>query len=109
MAVAVIAWASAFVVIRWIGGDFDPGPLALGRLAIGSLALGALLAVRGSWHAPSTHEWRLIALCGLTWFAMVATHDVGQSAATRSEVTEAESPTSPSTLLPICWTSGGRT
>lgn len=62
MVVTVIAWASAFVVIRWIGGDFDPGPLALGRLAIGSLALGALLAVRGvarrlwSGRPPTTHE-----------------------------------------------------
>ncbi len=68
--VAVVAWASAFVVIRGIGDQVSPGPLALGRLAIGSLTLGALLMLRGRWQAPTAPEWRLIVLCGVTWFAV---------------------------------------
>lgn len=65
VAVTVVAWASAFVVIRGIGDQVSPGPLALGRLATGSLTLGALLMLRGRWQAPTAHEWRLIVLCGL--------------------------------------------
>ncbi len=68
--VTVVAWASAFVAIRWIGQSFDPGPLALGRLLVGSLALGALVVARGSWIPPSRREWALLAGCGVAWFAV---------------------------------------
>lgn len=70
MAVTVLAWASAFVAIRWVGESFDPGPLALGRLLLGAAALGALLTVRRSWVAPTRREWALLVVCGLAWFAV---------------------------------------
>ncbi len=65
----VSAWASAFVVIRSIGEDLDPGALALGRLLIGSVALGLVQAVSGRWVHPSAREWALITVCALAWFA----------------------------------------
>ncbi len=66
----VLAWASAFVVIRWAGESFSPGPLALGRLAVGSAALGALLLARRRWVRPTPREWLLLIVCGLGWFAV---------------------------------------
>ncbi|GAA4979604.1 DMT family transporter [Kineococcus glutinatus] len=69
VAVTVVSWASAFVVIRWVGPSFAPAPLALGRLLVGVVALGALLAVRRRWMAPQRREWALLLLCGLAWFA----------------------------------------
>jgi drug/metabolite transporter (DMT)-like permease len=68
--VTVLAWASAFVGIRWVGETYEPGPLALGRLLVGSAALGALLLARRAWVAPDRREWALIMLCGLAWFAV---------------------------------------
>ena len=47
--VTVVAWASAFLVIRGLRGAFAPGPLALGRLIVGALALGAAVLVRRMW------------------------------------------------------------
>src|SRR5688572_30277748 len=38
--VAVLAWASAFVVIRAVAPAFDPGALTLGRLGVAVLVLG---------------------------------------------------------------------
>ena len=70
VAVTVLAWASAFVAIRWVGESFDPGPLALGRLLVGAAALGGLLAARRSWVAPTRREWALLVVCGLAWFAV---------------------------------------
>lgn len=67
---AVLAWASAFVVIRSTGGTFSAGALALGRLLVGSLALGVLLLGRHRWVAPSRREWLLVVGCGLAWFAV---------------------------------------
>ncbi|SEG73157.1 Permease of the drug/metabolite transporter (DMT) superfamily [Thermomonospora echinospora] len=70
VAVTVLAWASAFVAIRWVGRSYEPGALALGRLLVGSAALGALLAARRAWVAPNRREWGLLALCGVAWFAI---------------------------------------
>jgi len=71
VAVTVLAWASAFVAIRYVGGSYDPGPLTLGRLAVGTLVLGAsLLVSRHRWVAPSRREWALIVLCGVAWFGV---------------------------------------
>ena len=66
--VTVVAWASAFLVIRGLRGAFAPGPLALGRLIVGALALGAAVLVRRVWVAPTRREWLLLAACGLLWF-----------------------------------------
>ncbi|MCE3553995.1 DMT family transporter [Pseudonocardia sp. RS11V-5] len=68
--VTVLAWASAFVGIRFVGRAYDPGALALGRLAVGTLALGALLLVRGRWVRPTGREWALLVLCGVAWFGV---------------------------------------
>ena len=70
VAATVLAWASAFVVIRMVGGDYPPGALTLGRLVVGSLALGCVLLVRRDWIRPSAREWLLLAGCGVAWFAV---------------------------------------
>ncbi|WP_456599379.1 DMT family transporter [Blastococcus sp. SYSU DS0616] len=67
--VTVLAWASAFVGIRAVGQDLSPGALALGRLLIGGIVLGLLVARRG-WVRPTPGEWRLLAVCGIGWFAV---------------------------------------
>lgn len=67
--VTVTAWASAFVVIRSVRDDFQPGALALGRLVVGALALGAALLVRHAWLRPTRREWALVGVCGVAWFA----------------------------------------
>jgi drug/metabolite transporter (DMT)-like permease len=71
MAVSMLLWASAFVGIRAVTHDIDPGALALGRMAVGSLALGVLLASQG--RARSRMSRRQLGLAvgsGLTWFAI---------------------------------------
>ncbi|MCZ2861201.1 DMT family transporter [Blastococcus sp. VKM Ac-2987] len=69
VAVTVLAWASAFVGIRAVGEDLSPGALALGRLLVGTLVLGLLVARRG-WVRPAAQDWRLLAICGIGWFAV---------------------------------------
>ncbi|GAA3206738.1 DMT family transporter [Actinocorallia longicatena] len=68
--VTVLAWASAFVVIRSVGEDFGPGPLSLGRLLIGSIVLGGILLARRTWVTPTRREWGFAVLCGLGWFGV---------------------------------------
>ncbi len=70
MLVTVVAWASAFVVIRALGEAFSPSPLALGRLVVGAVALGAVMLVRRAWVRPSGWERGLVAVCGVAWFAV---------------------------------------
>lgn len=67
VAVTVLAWASAFVVIRGTGEHFTGGGLALARLFVGSVLLG-LLVLRGSWVRPSAREWWALVLFGVAWF-----------------------------------------
>ena len=67
--VTVTLWASAFVGIRAVIGDFAPGSLAVGRLAVGSLALGVLVAMRG-FQTPARRDLLLIVASGLLWFAI---------------------------------------
>ncbi|MGI8888414.1 MAG: DMT family transporter, partial [Nocardioidaceae bacterium] len=81
MTFTLVAWASAFVVIRWLGDSFAPGPLAVGRLVVGSAALGALVSARRGWVRPTPREWLLLMICGLLWFAV---YDVALNAAERS-------------------------
>jgi drug/metabolite transporter (DMT)-like permease len=67
----LLAWASAFVAIRGVGGDLSPGSLALGRLAVGTVVLAGLLAVSGRrWVPPTLREWGLLAVCGVGWFGV---------------------------------------
>ncbi|WP_294179193.1 DMT family transporter [uncultured Schumannella sp.] len=66
--VTLLAWASAFVVIRDVAPEIGGGALALGRLLVGALALGVLVAVRRTWVRPTRREWLLLVLYGLAWF-----------------------------------------
>lgn len=69
VAFTVLAWASAFVVIRFVAYDFTPGGLSLGRLLVGSLALTAMMA--GRKVLPMTgREWALVGLIGVAWFGV---------------------------------------
>jgi drug/metabolite transporter (DMT)-like permease len=69
VAFTVVAWASAFVVIRFVAYDFSPGGLSLGRLVIGSLALTAMMAGRRV-VAMTGREWALVGLIGVAWFGV---------------------------------------
>jgi drug/metabolite transporter (DMT)-like permease len=67
IAVTILSWASAFIVIRGVAPYFDGGALALARLVVGSLLLG-LLVVGRHWVQPTRREWFLIAGFGVVWF-----------------------------------------
>jgi drug/metabolite transporter (DMT)-like permease len=69
VAITVVAWASAFVVIRYAAHDISPGALSLGRLLVASLALSAMMLGRRLVRM-STREWALTALVGIAWFAI---------------------------------------
>lgn len=67
--VTMLAWSSAFVVIRGVGPYFGGGALALARLLVGSVVLGlVLLAYRRAWVRPTGREWVLITGFGVAWF-----------------------------------------
>lgn len=65
----VIAWASAFVVIRFVGHDFSPGSLTVGRLAVAGVVLSGLMLGRRP-VALSRRNWALVALVGVAWFGV---------------------------------------
>jgi drug/metabolite transporter (DMT)-like permease len=67
--VTVVAWASAFVVIRYVGQDYGPGSLALGRLIVGSAAL-SLMMIGRRMVRMTLREWGLVAITGVAWFAI---------------------------------------
>jgi drug/metabolite transporter (DMT)-like permease len=69
VAITVVAWASAFVVIRYAANDISPGALSLGRLLVASLALSAMMLGRRLVRM-STREFALTALVGIAWFAV---------------------------------------
>ena len=65
--VTVLAWASAFIVIRGVSPHFGGGSLALARLLVGSVLLGLVMIGR-RWVRPTGREWLLIAGFGVAWF-----------------------------------------
>lgn len=67
--VTVLAWASAFVVIRFVGPDFSPGALTLGRIAVGSVVLSLTMATRHRVRLTA-REWGLVAVIGVAWFGI---------------------------------------
>ncbi len=68
-AFTVLAWASAFVVIRFVARDVSPGALSLGRLVIASVVLSGLMI--GKQRVKMTgREWGLVALIGVAWFGV---------------------------------------
>ena len=66
--VTIVAWASAFIVIRGTGLYFGGGALALGRLVVGTVLLGIVLALGRKWVAPNRREWLQIIGFGVLWF-----------------------------------------
>ena len=66
--VTVLAWSSAFIVIRGVAPHFGGGALALGRLTVGTVVLSLLLIGR-RWVRPTAREWLQIAVFGVAWFA----------------------------------------
>ena len=66
--VTVLAWSSAFIVIRGVAPHFTGGSLALARLLVGTAVLSLLLIGR-RWVRPTGREWLLIVVFGLSWFA----------------------------------------
>jgi drug/metabolite transporter (DMT)-like permease len=79
VSVTVLLWASAFVAIRHVGHDLQPGALSLGRLVVGSVVLGVVVLIRrGSddrsagvkgWPVGGSAWIRLI-VCGVLWFGL---------------------------------------
>lgn len=65
----VLAWASAFVVIRYVARDVSPGALTLGRLAVAAAVL-SLLMLRSRRVALARRDWLLVLLIGVAWFAV---------------------------------------
>lgn len=72
IAVTILAWASAFIVIRGTAGYFTGGALALGRLTVGTILLGIVLLIgvvaKGRWVAPNRREWLQLVGFGVLWF-----------------------------------------
>lgn len=68
IAVTIVAWASAFIVIRGVAPYFTGGALALGRLVVGALLLGIVVLIGRRWVAPTRREWLLITGFGVAWF-----------------------------------------
>lgn len=66
--VTIVAWASAFIVIRGAAPHFTGGALALGRLVIGALLLGIVVLLSRRWVSPTPREWVLIVIYGVAWF-----------------------------------------
>jgi len=68
IAVTIVSWASAFIVIRGTGPYFTGGGLALGRLVVGTLLLGVVVLIGRRWVAPNRREWLQIIGFGVLWF-----------------------------------------
>ncbi|MEY3309983.1 MAG: hypothetical protein RL107_119, partial [Actinomycetota bacterium] len=65
----VLAWSSAFVVIRAVLPVFAPGELAFLRQLV-AVPLLAIWMIGQKWLWPTVREWVLIAIFGLTWFSI---------------------------------------
>ncbi len=65
--ITVLAWASAFLVIRGVAPHFSGGALALARLLVGTVLLRLVLVGR-PWVRPTAREWLLVAGFGVAWF-----------------------------------------
>ena len=67
--VTVVLWASAFVGIRSVSGEFSAGALTLGRLLVGSAMLTVVALGRGA-RLPRRADLLLLVSCGLLWFGL---------------------------------------
>ncbi|WGL53083.1 DMT family transporter [Nocardioides sp. BP30] len=71
VAVTLVLWASAFVAIRHLAGDFRPGSLALGRLGTGAVCLSVVaLRRRPQLVRPRRPDWWRFVAIGLLWYAL---------------------------------------
>jgi len=69
IALTLLMWASAFVVIRSADRHLSPGPLALTRVAVGSVALGLAMLARRR-RVPGGGAFGRAALAGVLWFGV---------------------------------------
>jgi drug/metabolite transporter (DMT)-like permease len=67
LALTLLMWASAFVVIRSAGRHLSPGPLALTRIVIGSIALWGAMLARGE-RPPRGEALARAVAAGVLWF-----------------------------------------
>ena len=67
--VTVVLWASAFVGIRSVKGEFSAGALTLGRLLVGTLVL-TVVALSRHARLPRRADLPLLVACGLLWFGV---------------------------------------
>ena len=65
--ITVLAWASAFLVIRGVAPHFGGGALALARLTVGAVILGLVMIGR-PWTRMTAREWLLVVSFGVAWF-----------------------------------------
>ena len=66
--ITLLAWASAFVVIRGVAPHVPGGALSLGRLLVGTVALGVVALLQRRWMRPTGREWIQIVAYGVAWF-----------------------------------------
>ena len=67
-AFTMVAWASAFVVIRFVARDVSPGALSVGRLVVAPCA--ERTDDRQKRVKMTGREWALVALIGVAWFGV---------------------------------------
>ena len=69
VATTLVLWASAFVAIRHLGEDFNPGALSFGRQAVAGIVLGVVVLARG-FTRPARRDWLTIVVIGVLWYAV---------------------------------------
>lgn len=68
-AITIMLWASSFVVIRAIGSDLSPGPIALARVFVAAIVLTPLVLHKRGPLLPRRTTFFKVAAYGLMWFA----------------------------------------
>ncbi|MET0447354.1 MAG: DMT family transporter [Aeromicrobium sp.] len=68
--ITVLAWASAFVVIRGTGEHFSPGALTLARVFVGTVLLAIVVIIGRAWVRPTRREWFQLVGYGVIWFGL---------------------------------------
>ncbi|MGB0102193.1 MAG: DMT family transporter [Nocardioides sp.] len=70
VSVTLVLWASAFVAIRYLGDEFSPGALSLGRLLVAAVCLGVVALASQGVPRPTRREWVSIVAIGVLWFGI---------------------------------------